>query len=524
MADGARSPDRYDALRPERWTTRKQAGVSRRGVVTSQHYAAAEAGAQMLAEGGNAVDAAVTAAFTLQTVEPWMSSLMACGYMLVAQPDGRVQVVEFNGRIPGRYDPETYRADPELKTFIGHPASVDFANVRGFTAACVPGCVKGFAEALERYGTIPFARALAPAIARAAQGLRTDWHTTLAIALAEADLRAEPGAAAIFLPDGAPPEPGRVLPLAALHATLTELAAGGADALYRGDIGRRLTRDIQAGGGCVTMEDLAAYEALHYPARSMAFGAKTVHVAGESSAGTRVFDALAHFAAERGPGPVDAGFFVAMARACWHAFDEHRVRLRPTEADPKSSTTQVNAVDAEGRMVAITFTLLNRFGARALSASTGILCNNGMSWFDPRPDRANSLRPNARAPSNMCPVAITDENGSFAVLGAAGGNQIVPCMAQLTAMLVMAGMDPEEAMNRPRMSTGASRDIAVNLDMAEDEIAALAALGTIRPMQQQVYPRPFAAPGIAGRRGDGFVGMADTTYPAAFAATPEGRA
>ncbi len=228
---------------------------------------------------------------------------------------------------------------------------------------------------------------------------------------------------------------------------------------------------------------------------------------------------MAHFDAARGAGPVDAGFFVAMARACWHAFDAHRVGLRPSDA--AGSTSQVNAVDAEGRMVAITFTLLNRFGARALSPATGILLNNGMSWFDPRPGRANSLAPNARAASNMCPVAISDAQGAFAVLGAAGGNGIVPCVAQIAAMLVHAGLDVEAALNTPRMSTGAERDIAVDIDMAEDQIAALAALAPVRPAQSTVFPRPFASPGAIGRRGASFVGMPDTSYPAAFAAGPE---
>jgi gamma-glutamyltranspeptidase/glutathione hydrolase len=144
-----------------------------------------------------------------------------------------------------------------------------------------------------------------------------------------------------------------------------------------------------------------------------------------------------------------------------------------------------------------------------------------MSWFDPRPDRANSLRPGAYAPSNMCPVAITENARSFAVLGAAGGNQIVPCMATLTAMLVMAGLDVEAAMNLPRMSTGSTRDITVDIDMPAGIIAALAGIGTVKPAAQAVFPRPFAAPGAIGRRGAGFVGMPDTTYPAAFAATPE---
>lgn len=508
----------YDPLRVDRTHGRKVPAVSDFGAVSAHHYAAAEAGAAVLEEGGNAVDAAVTAAFALQNVEPWMTSLAACGYMLVAEPDGPVTVIEFTGRVPATFDPDLYRPDPQLKTFIGHPATVGETNVRGFTAAVVPGCVAGFAEALSRFGTIPFARALAPAIAGAKAGQTVDWHATLAIALGEAELLANPGCRARFLPSGHPPEPGSVLSTGALAATLDTLAAEGPGALYGGSIGEALVADLAAGGSPLTLADLKAYKPLVYPAVAMPFGDKTVHVAGDTSGGRRLFDALGHFAAHRGPGPVDAGFFTAQAEALWHAFDAHRRRLIPAETNPKSSTTQVNAVDKDGRMVAITFTLLNRFGARALSERTGILLNNGMSWFDPRPDRVTTLTPNAYAPSNMCPVAITDDRGPFAVLGAAGGNQIVPVMSQLTAMLVMAKLDPEDAMNTPRMSTGPSRDITVNVDMDPAWLDALAAIATLKPAQQTIFPRPFAAPDVLGRRGQGFVAMPDTTYPAAYAA------
>lgn len=509
----------YDHLRVERSTYKKAAGVSERGVVTSQHYAAAEAGAAVLREGGNAVDAAVTAAFTLQTVEPWMTSLTACGYMLVAQPNGAVEVVEFTGRVPSSFDEEFYAPDPSIKTFIGHPASIDNRNVRGFTAACIPGCVRGFAEALKRYGTIGFDRALAPAIERARKGMLVDWHTTLAIAIAEADLAADPGTRAIFLPGGHPPEPGATLPLEELSKTLEQLAHEGPDSLYGGAIGEKLVSDLKAGGSSITLEDMLNYQPLLYPARTMPLQGKTVHVAGETSAGQRLFDALDHFDRHHGKGLVDAGFFAAMAQALWESFGAHRKRLSAAEANGKTSTTQVNAVDSEGRMVAITFTLLNRFGARALSPSTGILLNNGMSWFDPTPGRANSLRPNAYAPSNMCPVAITDENGPFAAYGAAGGNQIVPSLTQLTGMILHAGLDIEDAMNMPRMTTGPHSDIIFNIDMPADQIAALEKIAKVKPAAQVVYPRPFAAPGIVGRRGNAFVGMPDITYPAAFAAT-----
>jgi gamma-glutamyltranspeptidase/glutathione hydrolase len=513
----------YDRLRVDRTIGRKVPAVSDFGAVSAHHYAGAEAGAAVLEAGGNAVDAAVTAAFAMQVVEPWMTSLSACGYMLIAEPDGRVTVVEFTGRVPAVYDPDLYRPDPTLKTFIGHPMTVGETNARGFTATVVPGCVAGFATALDRFGTIGLDRALRPAIDLARAGQTVDWHATLAIAMAEAELAANPGCRARFLPNGHPPEPGTVLPTGALAATLERLAADGPAALYGGPTGEALVADLAAGGSPIRLDDLAAYAPLVYPARSMPFGGKTVHVAGATSGGERLTDALAHFEARRGAGPVDACFFVAQAEALWHAFDAHRRRLAPAETNPKSSTTHINAVDHDGRMVAITFTLLNRFGARALSPATGILLNNGMSWFDPRPDRAASLTPEAYAPSNMCPVAITDADGPFAVLGAAGGNQIVPTMSQLTAMLVMAGLDPEEAMNRPRMSTGPTRDITVNVDMAPDELAALAAIAPLKPAQQTVFPRPFAAPDITGRRGNAFVAMPDTTYPAAYAAAAERR-
>lgn len=512
----------YNYLRVERSQIKKEAGISDKGVVTSQHYVAAEAGADVLRKGGNAVDAAITAAFMLQTVEPWMTSLAACGYMLVMQPDGEVDVVEFTGRVPSQFDPEFYRPDESIKTFIGHPASVENRNVEGFTAAVVPGCVRGFAEGLKRFGTISFEQALQPVIERARKGLVVDWHTTLSISMAQADLSRDEGARQIFLPNGIAPEPGTVLPLENLTKTLETLSRQGPEALYGGEIGEKLVADLQKGQSPITLDDLVNYEAKIYKARSVHLQDKTLHMAGETSGAQRLIDCLEYCDARQKKGPVDAKMFTNLSEGLWEAFGAHRKRLNAAEQSHKTSTTQVNAVDADGRMVAITFTLLNRFGARALSPQTGILLNNGMSWFDPTPGRANSLTPNAYAPSNMCPVAVSDQHGGFAVYGAAGGNQIVPTLAQLSAFMLYADMDAEEAMNVPRISTGPSKDIFVNVDMPENIIEALASLSNIKLAQQTVFPRPFASPGMITRRhirdGRGFVGMPDTTYPSAFAA------
>jgi gamma-glutamyltranspeptidase / glutathione hydrolase len=503
--------------RIERWHLRKPAAIGTSGIVTSQHYAAAEAGATILAKGGNAVDAAVTAGFVLQTVEPWMSGLSACGYMMVAEPDGNVHAVEFTGRAPQRFDPATYEIDPDgTKTFLGMPASRNLANVRGFSATVVPGAVRGLAAALERFGTIGFDTALAPALDRARHGMKVDWHTTLALAMAEADLTRDPAARAIYFPSGTTPEPGEVLPLTKLAETLERLAAAGPEDFYMGRIAERLIDDLSAGGSFITAEDLAGYRPSITEGASGPFAGRRVHVAEETSGGRRLLETLAAFdrAPHEAAGP---GFYTAMAGALQDAFAAHRQRNTAGELAHAASTTHVNAVDAQGRMVALTFTLLNRFGARVVSPSTGALLNNGMAWFDPRPGLLYSLTPGAVARNNMCPVAIMDDNGPFAVLGASGGNQIVPALAQVAAFLVDETVSVEDALHAPRLNTGPTSDVLVDLDMPADVVEALSALGPIRFAERAVFPRPFASPAAIARRGNHFEGMPDTTYPAAQA-------
>jgi len=506
--------------RRERWTLRKPAAVSANGVVVSQHFAAAQAGAAVLEAGGNAVDAAVTAAFMLQTVEPWMSGLAACGYMLVAQPNGRVEAIEFTGRAPGRLDPAVYPPDPAgARTFLGMPAAAGLANVLGYTAVVVPGAVRGLELALQRFGTLAWDRALAPAIGRARQGLAVDWHTTLAIALAEGDLRQDAAARSLFLPGDAPPEPGDVLPLTALAATLERLAEAGPDDFYTGRIGESLARDLAAGGSAITAEDLAGYRAEVGPAPAAAIAGRRVHTAGETSGGRRLVETLQHFEGAQAGGEPGPAFYRAMVEALRHAFAAHQERNRAPAlaASRAASTTQLNVADRDGRMVSLTFTLLNRFGARVVSPSTGVLLNNGMAWFDLAPGRLNSLAAGAPGRNNMCPVAIVDDEGPLAVLGASGGNQIVPALAQLAAMLLHCGLDVETALRLPRMSTGATADITVDLDLAPEIVEALRPLGPIRPAERGVYPRPFASPSAIGRQNGRFAGAPDITYPSADA-------
>ncbi|RVT84255.1 gamma-glutamyltransferase [Rhodobacteraceae bacterium CCMM004] len=513
------TPDALQAARVERWTRSKTAARSTKGVVTAQHYAAAEAGATVLDEGGNAVDAAVTAALTLQTAEPWMSGLGACGYMLVAEPDGHVETVEFTGRLPEVLDMETYAPDPGGAMFFnGNAISRDQSNIRGFTSAAIPGCVRGFAHALERFGTISFARALAPALSRAKAGMPVDWHTSLAIALAEQAIRRDPGLSAVYLPSGAIPQPGQVLAMPALAATLERLTANGPDDLYHGRTARDLVADLQENGNGITLEDMEGYRPLTYPAEVSRFGAYRLHTAGETSAGARLHETMAQFMDLHGAGPVSPAFFTAIARAISAGFEDAVKPAVPADRDVAGSTTQVNAVDAKGRFVSVTFTLFARFGACVLSPRTGIILNNGMAWYDPRPGRTTSMTPQMYAHSNMCPAIVTKGDAPVLAVGASGANMIVPAVAQLIALHLCAGMGVSEAAHRPRLHLGPEGKMVVNVDMRPDEIAALEALGPLTPMQTTVMPRPFGSPSMIGREGAAFVGVPDISYPGAFAA------
>lgn len=199
----------------EQWQVYKKAVQSERGVVGSQHWLAAQAGAGILAEGGNAVDAAVAAALALNAVEPWMCGLGGSGFMVIwlAESD-TAHVVNFQGTLAQGIDLADYPLDPSVPgSIMGFPGVVDNRNVDGYGAITVPGAVAGLSEAQARFGRLSFDTAIKPAIDLAERGLPVDWHGTLQIALEAANLLKDPEAAATYLPGGVPlgPEQYRVL-------------------------------------------------------------------------------------------------------------------------------------------------------------------------------------------------------------------------------------------------------------------------------------------------------------------------
>ncbi|HMB48077.1 MAG TPA: gamma-glutamyltransferase, partial [Afifellaceae bacterium] len=157
----------------EQWEVEKKAVASNGGVVAAQHLLAARAGAGMLATGGNAVDAAVAAAFALATVEPWMCGLGGSGYMVVWNAERQSgHVLDFQGMLPAAIDPADYPLDPEVpESIMGFPGVIDRRNVVGYGSITVPGAVKGLSHGLSRFGRLGLDTVLGPAIQLAERGL-----------------------------------------------------------------------------------------------------------------------------------------------------------------------------------------------------------------------------------------------------------------------------------------------------------------------------------------------------------------
>ena len=190
--------------------TRKEAVVSSKGIVASQHKLASRAGAKVLAEGGNAVDAAVATAFTVSVLEPWMSGIGGGGHMLIHDaPSGKVHAIDFGMRSPIGLDPEDYPLSGEgvASDLFPWPRVVEDRNIVGATSIAVPGQVDGMRVALENFGSRSWKESLQPAIQAAEAGMQIDWYATLLIGSAAAELNHYPCTRETYLVDGHPPAP-----------------------------------------------------------------------------------------------------------------------------------------------------------------------------------------------------------------------------------------------------------------------------------------------------------------------------
>ncbi|TVQ40610.1 MAG: gamma-glutamyltranspeptidase [Geminicoccaceae bacterium] len=507
----------------EQWQVRKAAVTSEAGVVAAQHWLAARAGAAVLDEGGNAIDAAVATAFALGIVEPWMCGIGGAGYLVAWLADERRAVaIDFQGMLPQDIRLEDYPLDPSLPTsLMGFPGVFDNRHVEGPFSVLVPGAVSGLAEAVARFGTFGLDRVMAPSLRLAERGLPVDWHATLMIALESRKLAKDPAAAALFLPGGHPALPERYLSNPALLRTYRAIAEEGPGVVHGGRIGEAMARDLQRLGSRITAEDFAAYEARVFEAMATSHRGHTVYTAGETSGGVRLNEALGHVAEELDPSRgIGAHTYAVYGTALDRAFAAHERRLGRA-APATGCTSHLSVVDAQGNMVALTYTLLNRFGSGVLLPETGVLMNNSVSYFDPRPGFPTTMRGRLKInASNMCPTVVVKDGAARFAVGASGANHIVPCTFQLTALQLDYGLDLEQAFHTPRIDASNRGSLRVDPRVGDAVLAELGERFELEIAQQLVFPKLYACPaGVARDPATGRCsGIADVGSPIAGAA------
>lgn len=472
------------------FTCEKRPASGAAGVVVTNHPLGTAAGQQMLAEGGNAVDAAVAALLALTVVEPMMVGIAGGGLSHLRLPDGRHVVFDALATAAASMHAEMYRpvSDDPARAMD----AADRRNLVGPSAVAVPGNLAGWCAMQASHGRLPFADVVEPAIRAASRGFTVTAYLTGAIAEHREDLAADPETARLFLPGGEPAAPGSRLTMPDYAESLRLVQREGAAALHGGALGAALAGRLATGGpdaGYVTLADLAAYRPVE---RAAIFGEYRGHtIAGPpppASSGVHVtqmlnmleaydvagmgFGApeLMHLMAEvirvafedRRAASGDPDFVdVPVARYTSKAYAaEARARLRdvggaaPSLPDREGNcTTHVTVADRDGMIVAATHTINGLFGARFIVPGTGIIPNNYMSNYDPRPGRAMSVAPGKRVPTSMAPMIVLREGRPVFALGLPGGVRIFPSAFQAIVNLIDHGMTVQEAVEAPRLWT-----------------------------------------------------------------------
>jgi gamma-glutamyltranspeptidase/glutathione hydrolase len=485
-----------------RLTIRKPSVISDGGIVVTQNRVASEVGARVLKAGGHAVDAAVAAAVAIGVVEPWMSGIGGVGGMLVYEAaSGKVTGFDFGGRSPKGLKVQDFALVPGSDAdLFGWPAVKGNINTTGPRAIVTPSEPLGLWTAHKAFGRKAWADLLAPAIALAKDGPVVDWQTTLLIATAQADLAKDAGCSERFLRGGQVPVAPAAntgqqlrLPMSALAKTLTTLAEEGAPALYRGRLAEGIAADVKAMGGYLSVDDLAAYEVRTVKPLVITYGEQRIHVLPELNGGPTMhvaFDALGRVS--RKPGKRLSGAdYVAYADALRTAWSDRFKRLGDAgERSAPTCTTHLTVIDRDGNMVTLTQTLLSLFGSRTLLPTSGILMNNGINWFDPRPGGPNAIAPDRRVLANYVPAVMAGPHGTMAV-GGCGGRKIIPAVFQLLAMRADFGLGLDALFHTPRVDVSGGPEVVTDRRMTRSALAALDRRFDTVLAEPVVYSNPY---------------------------------
>jgi len=464
---------------------------SRRGMVVSAAPEASKAGAEILAAGGNAIDAAVATAFALAVVYPQAGNLAGGGFLVARSPDGTVRALDFRETAPAR-------AGRDM--FLGHDGRpVPKASTNTALAVATPGSVRGYAEAHRRLGRLPWEKVVAPAERLAREGFRVSVGLSRDLAESRELLTRWEETRRLLFPRGEPLAGGALLRQPELASTLARIAREGPEAFHRGDVAARLVAFVQSHGGVLSQEDLAGYAPVWRVPEEIRYGRLVVHAMPlPSSAGQILRSVLAQLEVARGLARgLDADSYHLLLEAERRAYaDRNRwlgdgdcsvvplgeilaparlaalgASIDPARATPSTSvgaslpreseeTTHLSVATPDGGAVSLTTTLNGSFGNGAIVPGLGVLLNNEMDDFAIAPGVANlyglvqasvnEVRPGARPLSSMSPVIVEEEGRPLLILGSPGGSTIPTTVLQVL-LRATGGESLASAVAAPRL-------------------------------------------------------------------------
>jgi len=496
------------------YATRRSPVLAKNVVATSQPLAA-QAGLQALADGGNAIDAALAAAITLAVVEPSGNGLGADAFALIW--DGtELHGLNASGRAPRAWTPAR---------FAGREAM----PVLGADSVTVPGAVSAWVAASRRFGRLPFGDLFAAAIRYARDG----WHVSPVVgalwARAADRLAGEPGFAATFLPEGRAPAVGEVFRAPAMAATLEAIAATAGEAFYRGDIAKATVDWVQHHGGGLALADLEAHRADWVePLEHAALGGRLAEIPpnGQGIAAQIALGLLAHTdVGDHDPDGVRAlhlqieAMKLAMADLDAHVGDPASMRVAPADllaadylaerakaidparaGDPGAGapkpggTVYLTAADASGMMVSFIQSNYMGFGSGVVVPATGVSLQNRGAGFTLEAGHPNEVGPNKRPFHTIIPGFLRDGEGEPVMsFGVMGGPMQAQGHVQMVLRTQLWGQNPQAASDAPRWRVTGGHGVAMEVGFAPEVYEGLEALGhaiTVEP--------PDAAFGFGG--------------------------
>ena len=538
----------------------------RHGMVVTAHVLASQVGAGILAQGGNAVDAAVAVAYALAVVYPAAGNLGGGGFMTLRQPDGTALFLDFREHAPLAAT-ETMYQDAQGNVVPG-------LSENGWKAVGIPGTVAGMDEALTRWGHLNRAVVMAPAIKLARDGYVLGAGDVMLLHTGTAGFARDPDAARIFLhPDGAPYQAGDRLVQSDLAHTLEQISKSGATAFYRGSIAAEIVAASRKGGGIIEQDDLTRYHTRTLAPVSCTYRGYTVDTAPPPSGGgvalceilnilngddlhglglrsvagvQRQVEAMRHAYSDR----QNLGDPAFVSDPVAHLIDpayaaeirkdtptDHAMAsasLVPLDAKPaeKAETTHFSIIDRQGRAVSMTYTLNGWFGAKVVAGRTGVMMNDEMDDFATKPgspnmyglvgSKANAVAPGKTPLSSMSPTILSRNGKVVMVIGSPGGSRIPTITLEAILAVVDGGQTIADAVNMPRIHEQWTPD-AIEAEagaLSPDVVTRLQAMGyTIKPHENWGAAEGILVGGPslsdAGRNGasSGFYGGLDLRHP-----------